>query len=61
MAWGGEMQPQPAIYYRRKAARAREIADELTTRVMKTKLLDEAAHYDRLAANADCMQETAAF
>ena len=53
VAWGGEMPQQPAKYYRRKAARARQMADVVTTRAMKTRLLDEAFHYDELAATAD--------
>jgi hypothetical protein len=52
-AWGGETSPQPAAYYRRKAARARQIAEGVTTRVMKARLLEEAVHCDQLAADAD--------
>ena len=51
-AWGEEI-PQPASYYRSKAARARQIAEGVTTRAMKARLLDEAVHCDRLAADAD--------
>jgi hypothetical protein len=51
-AWGGEI-PQPASYFRRKAARARQIAEGVTTRAVKERLLDEAVHYDQLAADAD--------
>jgi len=51
-AWGGEI-PQPATYYRRKAARARQVAEGVTTRAMKARLLDEAVHCDQLAADAD--------
>jgi hypothetical protein len=47
------MPQQPAKYYRRKAARARQMADVVTTRAMKTRLLDGAFHYDELAATAD--------
>ncbi len=53
MAWSGELSPQPASYYRRKAARARQIAEEVTTRAVKVRLLDEALNYDELAATAD--------
>jgi hypothetical protein len=60
MAWGAEMPMHPSAYYRRKAARAREIAEEVTTRVMQAKLLDEAARYDQLAAEADRVTEEAA-
>jgi hypothetical protein len=52
-AWGGELPSHPAAYYRRKAARAREIAEGVTTRVMKARLLNEAVHCDQLAAKAD--------
>ena len=45
--------PQPADYYRRKAARAREVAEGVTTRAVKTRLLDLAVEYDRLADGAD--------
>jgi hypothetical protein len=55
-AWGEELPSHRATYYRRKAARAREIAEEVTTRVMKARLLEEAAQCDRLAAIADCAE-----
>ena len=51
-AWGGEIPPQPASYYRRRAARARQIAEGVTTRDMKAQLLDEAIRCDRLAVAA---------
>jgi hypothetical protein len=44
---------QPADYYRRKAARARQVAEGVTTRAVKTRLLDLAVEYDRLADGAD--------
>jgi hypothetical protein len=53
MAGGGELPSHPAAYYRRQAARARQIAEGVTTRAMKTRLLEEAAQYDELAAKAD--------
>jgi hypothetical protein len=52
-AWGEEIPPHPAAYYRRQAARARQVAEGVTTRAMKARLLDQAVHYDRLAADAD--------
>jgi hypothetical protein len=52
-AWGEEVPSHPASYYRRKAARAREIAEGVTTRAMKARLLDEAVNCDQLAAEAD--------
>ena len=48
-----DLSPQPAEYYRRKAARARQVAEGVTTRAVKTRLLDLAVEYDRLAAGAD--------
>ena len=53
VAWGAEMPQQPAEYYRRKATRARQMAAGVTTRAMKTRLLDEAGHYDELASTVD--------
>jgi hypothetical protein len=52
-AWGGDVPSQPAAYYRRKAARARQVAEEVTTGAMKERLLDEAVHCDQLAAGVD--------
>ena len=52
-AWGGEIPLQSAAYCRRKAARARQIAEGLTTRAIKARLLDEAVRWDQLAADAD--------
>ena len=53
MACGGEEPSYPAAYYRRQAARTRQMADGVTTRAMKARLLDDAAQYDELAAKAD--------
>jgi hypothetical protein len=50
--WGGGIPSHPAAYYRWQAARARQAAEGVTTRAMKARLLDEAIHYDRLAADA---------
>ena len=52
-AWGGEIPPHSPAYYPRQAARARQVGEGVTTRAMKARLLDEAVHYDRLAADAD--------
>jgi hypothetical protein len=52
-AWGGEIPPQSATYYRRRAARTRQMAEWVTTRAMKARLLDDAAYCDQLAADAD--------
>jgi hypothetical protein len=47
--------PQSAVYYRRKAARARQIAEGVTTPARKTRLLGEAVHCDQLAGDVDCV------
>ena len=52
-AWGGEMPPHSAAHYRRKAARARQLAEGVTTEAMKERLLEEALHCDHLAAATD--------
>jgi len=48
-----DFSPQPADYYRRKAARARQVAEGVTTRAVKARLLELALEYDRLADGAD--------
>ena len=53
MAWGGEMPPHPAAYYRQQAARARRVAEGVTTQAVKARLLDDAFYNDELAAKAD--------
>ena len=49
----GASPPHASDYYRRKASHVRQVADEVTTRAMKLRLLNEAAQYDELAADAD--------
>jgi hypothetical protein len=39
-----------ADHYRRRANRARQVDKGVTTRAMKARMLDEAAHYDQLRA-----------
>jgi hypothetical protein len=53
MARGGEIPPHPAAYYRQQAARARRVAEGVTTQAVKARLLDDAGHYDELAGKAD--------
>jgi hypothetical protein len=50
-----DLSPQPADYYRRKAAQARQVAQEATTRAVKTRLLEQALEFDRLADQAEQM------
>jgi len=52
-AWGGEIPPQSAGYYRRRAARARQIAEGVTTQAIKARLLGEAVRCDQLADDDD--------
>jgi hypothetical protein len=54
--------PQPAEYYRRKAIRARQVAEGATTRAIKARLLDLAMEYDRLADGTEsATREPSAF
>jgi len=53
MDQSSNLSTEPAEYYRRKAARAREVAEGVTTRAVKLRLLDLALQYDRLAAGAE--------
>jgi hypothetical protein len=55
-SWGAERLPQPASYYRQKAARARKTAEGVTNPAMRARLLDEAIHLDQLAADAERMR-----
>jgi hypothetical protein len=59
-ARGGASPSHPSDYYRRKASHVRQVADEVTTRAVKLRLLNEAAQYDELAADADRVAEEAA-
>ena len=43
----------PADYYRKHAARVRELAADATTPGIKEQLLDVARQYDELAEQAD--------
>jgi hypothetical protein len=52
-SWGADIPPHPPAYYRRKAARARQLTDELTSEAMRARLLAEALHCDQLAADAE--------
>jgi hypothetical protein len=44
---------EPASYCRRRASRARQLVDGITTQALKIRLLEEAMHYDELAKAAD--------
>jgi hypothetical protein len=45
--------PHPAEYYRRHAARVRQLANEATTTAVKEHLREVALQYERLAERAD--------
>jgi hypothetical protein len=45
--------PEPAKYYRRHAARVRQLASEATTAAVKEHLREVALEYERLAERAD--------
>jgi hypothetical protein len=45
--------PLPAEYYRRHAARVRQLASEATTTAVKEHLREAALQYERLAERAD--------
>jgi hypothetical protein len=45
--------PLPAEYYRRYAARVRQLASEATTAAVKEHLREVALQYERLAERAD--------
>jgi hypothetical protein len=51
---------QPAEYYRRKAAEARRAAEDVTTAPIRTRLLDLARQFDRLADVTASATENAA-
>jgi hypothetical protein len=53
MDQSADLPPEPAEYYRRKAARARQVAAGATTRAIKARLLELALEYDRLADGSD--------
>jgi hypothetical protein len=55
-----DLTPQPADYYRRKAAQTLQAAEGLTTQAIKARLLDQALDYDRLADQAERPAEEAA-
>jgi hypothetical protein len=52
--------PLPADYYRKHAARVRELAADATTPALKAHLREVARQYDRLAERADEAQRTGA-
>jgi hypothetical protein len=51
--WGAETMAETATHFRQKAARAREMAEEATTRAVKTRLLDDARSFDQFAESVD--------
>jgi hypothetical protein len=53
MDQSSDLPPQPAEYYRRKAARARQVAEGVTTRAIKARLLELALEYEKLADGSE--------
>jgi hypothetical protein len=49
----GPPPPLPAEYYRRHAARVRQLASEATTAAVKEHLREVAGEYERLAERVD--------
>jgi hypothetical protein len=43
--WGAETVAETATHFRQKAARTREMAEEATTRAVKTRLLDDDSFF----------------
>ena len=53
MNYPSSLPPLPAEYYRRHAARVRQLASEATTTAVKEHLREVALQYERLAERAD--------
>ena len=53
MNYPSSLPPRPAEYYRRHAARVRQLASEATTTAVKEHLREVALQYERLAERAD--------
>jgi len=53
MNYSSSAPPRPAEYYRRHAARIRQLASEATTTAVKEHLQEVAREYERLAERAD--------
>ena len=53
MDYASTTSPASAEYYRRHAARARQLASEATTAAVKEHLREVALEYERLAERAD--------
>ena len=53
MDYASTTSPVPAEYYRRHAARVRELISEATTAAVKEHLREVALEYERLAERAD--------
>jgi len=53
MNYSSSAPPRPAEYYRRHAARVRQLASEATTTAVKEHLQGVAREYERLAERVD--------
>ena len=58
MEYSSTIPTRPAEYYRRHAARVRQLASEATTAAVKERLREVALEYERLAARVDSSTPT---
>jgi hypothetical protein len=59
MPWSEAIPEHPADYYRQRAIRARQAAEEVKTPAVKVLLFAEALHYEHLAAEVDRLEDEA--
>jgi len=57
-SWGSQAAPEPAVQFRRKAVRARQMAEGVTTGAVKVRLLEAATRFEQLADNANAAAES---
>jgi hypothetical protein len=59
MPWNRDIPKHPADYYRQKAVRARQAAEEVKTPAVKVLLFAEALHCEHLATEGDRVEDEA--
>ena len=59
-SWGSQAALEPAVQFRRKAVRARQMAEGVTTQAVKVRLLEGATRFEQLADNASGDRELTA-
>ncbi len=57
-SWGSQAAQGPAVQFRRKALRARQMAEEVTTQAAKVRLLEVAMRFEQLADNSNAVAES---